>query len=184
VTGNTTHFRAGSGVSVLPTTRVARRRVKKICGSSRRSFPQCWDCGVDTDRIGNAEELRDVFNVNVRGLSSSIAGSIAFPGTSIYSAPKAAVISLGKTLAVELAPRGIQVNVLSPGPIDTPILNKTGLPPDQLKGFEETIVAKSRLKRMGTADEVARAARFLDSYFRRILAILPVLSSSSTVVSD
>ena len=40
------------------------------------------------------------------------------PGTSIYSATKAAVISLGKTLAVELAPRGIRVNVLSPGPID------------------------------------------------------------------
>jgi NAD(P)-dependent dehydrogenase (short-subunit alcohol dehydrogenase family) len=122
----------------------------------------------------------DMFNVNVRGLyfqlqsllpvlgnsssvvfTSSIAGSIAFPATSIYSATKAAVISLGKTLAVELAPRGIRVNVLSPGPIDTPILNKTGLPPDQLKGFEETIVAKSLLKRRGTADEVARAARFL-----------------------
>ena len=122
----------------------------------------------------------DVFNVNVRGLyfqlqsllpvlgnsssvvfTSSIAGSIAFPGTSIYSATKAAVISLGKTLAVELAPRGVRVNVLSPGPIDTPILNKTGLPPDQLKGFEETIVAKSLLKRFGTSDEVAQAARFL-----------------------
>ena len=123
----------------------------------------------------------DMFNVNVRGLyfqlqsllpvlgnsssvvfTSSIAGSIAFPGTSIYSATKAAVISLGKTLAVELAPRGIRVNVLSPGPIDTPILRKkTDLPPDQQKGFEETIVAKSLLKRLGTADEVARAARFL-----------------------
>ncbi len=52
-------------------------------------------------------------------------------------------------------------NVLSPGPIDTPILNKTGLPPDQQKGFEEMIVAKSLLKRFGTSDEVARAARFL-----------------------
>jgi NAD(P)-dependent dehydrogenase (short-subunit alcohol dehydrogenase family) len=122
----------------------------------------------------------DMFNVNVRGLyfqlqsllpvlgnsssvvfTSSIAGSIAFAGTSIYSATKAAVISLGKTLAVELAPRGIRVNVLSPGPIDTPILNKTGLPPDQLKGFEEAIVSKSLLKRFGTSDEVARAARFL-----------------------
>ena len=93
--------------------------------------------------------------------TSSIAGSIAFPTTSIYSATKAAVNSLGKTLAVELAQRGIRVNVLSPGPIDTPILGKMGLPPDQQKGFEETIVAKSLLKRIGTADEVARAARFL-----------------------
>jgi NAD(P)-dependent dehydrogenase (short-subunit alcohol dehydrogenase family) len=124
----------------------------------------------------------DMFNVNVRGLylqlqsllpllgnpssvvfTSSIAGSIAFAGTSIYSATKAAVISLGKTLAVELAPRGIRVNVLSPGPIDTPIIKKMGLPADQLKGFEETIVAKSVLKRWGTSHEVARAARFLPS---------------------
>jgi NAD(P)-dependent dehydrogenase (short-subunit alcohol dehydrogenase family) len=122
----------------------------------------------------------DMFNVNVRGLyfqlqsllpvlgspssvvfTSSIAGSIAFAGASIYSATKAAVISLGKTLAVELAPRGVRVNVLSPGPIDTPILNKMGLPPEQKKGFEETIVAKSLLKRIGTSEEVARAARFL-----------------------
>jgi NAD(P)-dependent dehydrogenase (short-subunit alcohol dehydrogenase family) len=122
----------------------------------------------------------DLFNVNVRGLyfqlqsllpllgnpssvvfTSSIAGSIAFAGSSVYSATKAAVISLGKTLAVELAQRGVRVNVLSPGPIDTPILKKSGLPPDQQKGFEEMVVAKSLLKRFGTSDEVARAARFL-----------------------
>jgi len=122
----------------------------------------------------------DTFNVNVRGLyfqlqsllpllgnpssvvfTSSIAGSTAIANTSIYSATKAALISLGKTLAVELAPRGVRVNVLSPGPIDTPIIKKVGLPADQQKGFEETIVGKSLLKRFGTSEEVARAARFL-----------------------
>jgi NAD(P)-dependent dehydrogenase (short-subunit alcohol dehydrogenase family) len=122
----------------------------------------------------------DMFNVNVRGLyfqlrsllpllgnpssvlfTSSIAGSIAFATASIYSATKAAVIFLGRTLAVELAQRGVRVNVLSPGPIDTPILKKTGFPPDQQKGFEEMLVARSLLKRRGTSDEVARAARFL-----------------------
>jgi NAD(P)-dependent dehydrogenase (short-subunit alcohol dehydrogenase family) len=122
----------------------------------------------------------DMFNVNVRGpyfhlqsvlpllsnpssvvFNSSIAGSIAFPTSSIYSATKAALISLGKTLAVELVQRGVRVNVLSPGPIDTPIQKKTGLPPDQWKGIEEMLVAKSLLKRFGTSDEVARAARFL-----------------------
>ncbi len=126
------------------------------------------------------EQYDHLFNVNVRGLyfqlqsllpllanpssvvfTSSIAGSIAFAGSSVYSATKAAVISLGKTLAVELAQRGVRVNVLSPGPIDTPILKKSGLPPDQQKGFEEMVVAKSLLKRFGTSEEVARAARFL-----------------------
>src|SRR3984957_15855135 len=120
----------------------------------------------------------DMFNVNVRGLyfqlqsllpllgnpssvvfTSSIAGSVALAGGAIYSATKAAVISLGKTLAVELAPRGVRVNVLSPGPIDTPIIRKGGLPTDQQKAFQETLVTKSLLKRLGTSDEVARAAR-------------------------
>jgi NAD(P)-dependent dehydrogenase (short-subunit alcohol dehydrogenase family) len=126
------------------------------------------------------QNYEDMFNVNVRGLyfqlqsllpllgnpssvvfTSSIAGSIAFATASIYSATKAAVISLGRTLAVELAQRGVRVNVLSPGPIHTPIQKKAGFSPEQLKAFEEMLVAKSLLKRFGTSDEVARAARFL-----------------------
>ena len=122
----------------------------------------------------------DTFNVNVRGpyfqlqsllpllgnpssvvFTSSVAGSTALATTSIYSATKAAVISLGKTLAVELAQRGVRVNVLSPGPIDTPIQKKTGLPPDQWKRVDEMLIARSLFKRRGTSDEVARAARFL-----------------------
>jgi len=80
----------------------------------------------------------DMFNVNVRGLyfsfnrcflvrpirarfvfTSSIAGSIAYAGLSIYSATQGRDHFPRKTLAVELAPRGMRVNVLSPGPIDT-----------------------------------------------------------------
>ena len=55
----------------------------------------------------------------------------------------------------------MRVNVLSPGPIDTPIQKKTGLPPDQWKAIDEMLIARSLLKRRGTSDEVARAARFL-----------------------
>jgi NAD(P)-dependent dehydrogenase (short-subunit alcohol dehydrogenase family) len=130
---------------------------------------------------GSTPELYDtMFNINVRGLffqlhsllpllaspgsvvfTSSIAGSTATPGASIYSATKAAVISLGKTLAVELAPRGLRVNVLSPGPIDTPIIGKVLTDAEAQKNFTQGITAKSLLKRMGTAHEVALAARFL-----------------------
>jgi enoyl-ACP reductase-like protein len=56
---------------------------------------------------------------------------VAFASTSIYSATAAALNSLGETLAVELAPRSVRVNVLSAGPIDTPIIKKVGLPADQ-----------------------------------------------------
>lgn len=126
------------------------------------------------------QQYEEMFNINVRGpvfqlqallpllakpsavvLTSSIAGSIAFPATSLYSATKAAVISFGKTLAVELAPRGVRVNVLSPGPIDTPLIKHLGLAPETQRGFEEQSAAKSLLKRMGTAEEVAKLARFL-----------------------
>ena len=126
------------------------------------------------------KDYDDMFNVNVRGLyfqlqsllpvlgnpssvvfNASIAGSTAFAMASIYSATKAAIISLGRTLAVELAQRGVRVNVLSPGPIDTPIAKKSALPPDQAEGVVEMLVAKSLFKRIGTSDEVARAARFL-----------------------
>jgi NAD(P)-dependent dehydrogenase (short-subunit alcohol dehydrogenase family) len=55
----------------------------------------------------------------------------------------------------------VRINVLSPGPIDTPILKKAGLPPEQMKALEEEMVRKSLLKRFGTSEEVARAARFL-----------------------
>jgi len=127
-----------------------------------------------------SQHYDDMFNINVRGpffqlqsllpllgtpssvvFTSSVAASIAFPTTSIYSATKAAIVSFGKTLAVELAPRGIRVNVLSPGPIDTPIIQKLGLPAEVQKGFEEANAAKSLLKRFGTSAEVAKLARFL-----------------------
>jgi len=122
------------------------------------------------------KDYDDMFNVNVRGLyfqlqsllpvlgnpssvvfNASIAGSTAFAMASIYSATKAAVISLGRTLAVELAQRGVRVNVPSSGPIDTPIAKKTGLPSDQAKGLGKCLFPG----RIGTSDEVARAARFL-----------------------
>jgi NAD(P)-dependent dehydrogenase (short-subunit alcohol dehydrogenase family) len=121
----------------------------------------------------------DMFNVNVRGLyfqlqsllgvlanpssvvlNASIVAELAFPATSVYSATKAAVVSLGKVLAVELAPRGIRINTLSPGPTATPIMGKLGSPEAQ-KNLEEHSATKSLLKRMGTPEEVGRLVRFL-----------------------
>ncbi len=122
----------------------------------------------------------DMFGVNVRGLyfqlqsllpvltnpsavvfNASVVAELGFPETSIYSATKAAVVSLGKSLAVELAPRGIRINTLSPGPIKTPIYNKLGFPADAQKGFEDHMASQSLLKRFGTSNEVAKLARFL-----------------------
>jgi NAD(P)-dependent dehydrogenase (short-subunit alcohol dehydrogenase family) len=93
--------------------------------------------------------------------TSSVVASLAVPAQAVYCATKAAIISIGKTLAVELAPRGIRVNVISPGPVETPIMKKFGLPEEQQKKLEEMFAAKSPLKRFGKADEVARLVRFL-----------------------
>lgn len=122
----------------------------------------------------------DMFGVNVRGLyfqlqsllpllanpsavllNASVVAELGFPATSLYSATKAAVVSFGKSLAVELAPRGVRLNTLSPGPIATPIYGKLGFPAEAQKGFEDSMAAQSLFKRFGTADEVAKLARFL-----------------------
>jgi NAD(P)-dependent dehydrogenase (short-subunit alcohol dehydrogenase family) len=122
------------------------------------------------------QQYDDMFNTNVRGpffqlqsllpllanpssvvFTSSVAASIGLPTTSLYSATKAGIVSFGKTLAVELAPRGIRVNVVSPGPVDTPIINKVGISDE---GKEE-FASQTLLKRFGRADEVAKLARFL-----------------------
>src|SRR5688572_11130503 len=60
-------------------------------------------------------------------LNASVAGLLGLPATSIYAASKAALASLGRTLASELTPRGVRVNTISPGPITTPLYGKLGL---------------------------------------------------------
>jgi NAD(P)-dependent dehydrogenase (short-subunit alcohol dehydrogenase family) len=127
------------------------------------------------------QEIFDsMFDVNVRGIyfqlqallgllanpstvlmTASVVAQLGFPGASVYSATKAAVVSFGKSLAVELAPRGIRVNTLSPGPVATPIFGKLGMSAEAQKGFEDQMAAQSLLKRVGTPQEIARLARFL-----------------------
>ena len=82
---------------------------------------------------------------------------------SAYAATKAALRSLVRTAAVEFAPRGIRVNTLSPGPIETPIYDKLGMPADAVREFTAGVQQQVPLGRMGSADEVAGAALFLAS---------------------
>lgn len=85
-------------------------------------------------------------------------------GTSIYSAAKAAVRSLARSMSVELLPRRIRVNVLSPGMTDTPIISREGGPPGMTPEQLAGVITKTiPLRRRGTAEEMAKAALFLAS---------------------
>lgn len=96
-------------------------------------------------------------------LNASIVASVGMPNTAAYTATKGAVLAFGRALAVELAPRGIRVNTISPGPIATPIYGKLGLPQDQVAAMAEGIKNAVPLKRFGEPVEIAHAAVFLAS---------------------
>jgi NAD(P)-dependent dehydrogenase (short-subunit alcohol dehydrogenase family) len=81
----------------------------------------------------------------------------------VYAASKAALISLAKSLSAELLGRGIRVNVVSPGPITTPLFSRLGLPAEQLSEVAADIQAQIPLKRFGTPEEVASAVLYLAS---------------------
>ncbi|RSN71363.1 glucose 1-dehydrogenase [Actinomadura sp. WAC 06369] len=80
------------------------------------------------------------------------------PTASLYSATKAAVQSLVRTLAAELGPRGIRINAVSPGYIDTPMF-RAAIPADEVEGTRAQVASG----RIGTSEEVAGAVAFLAS---------------------
>lgn len=127
-----------------------------------------------------AEGFDTMFHTNVDGLyftlqatlpllregssvifNASIVANKGFANTSVYSATKAAVRSLARTAAAELAPRGIRVNSLSPGPIETPIYGKLGMPAQAVEELGKGLAAQVPLGRFGKPEEIASAVSFL-----------------------
>jgi NAD(P)-dependent dehydrogenase (short-subunit alcohol dehydrogenase family) len=96
-------------------------------------------------------------------LNASINANIGMPNTSVYAASKAALITLARTLSAELVGRGIRVNVVSPGPVTTPILGRAGMPPDVLEETTKSIAAQVPMKRFGRPEEIAKTVLFLAS---------------------
>jgi len=125
-----------------------------------------------------------IFSVNVKGLlftvqkalplfqdggggsiilTASVGGSKGNPASSVYGASKAAVRSFARTWTVDLRQRKIRVNAISPGPLDTTIFSIAVQTEEESKQVKASLVASVPMGRMGSPDEIAKAATFLAS---------------------
>ena len=128
------------------------------------------------------EHFDEQFNTNVKGayftiqellpvikdggsiiLNTSVAAHMGMASSSVYSATKAALLNLARTISAELIPRKIRVNAISPGPIATPIFGKTGMTADQIDGMKTSITSQVPIGRLGDPSEIAKVATFFAS---------------------
>ncbi|HEU4669331.1 MAG TPA: SDR family oxidoreductase [Dyella sp.] len=126
-----------------------------------------WDQSFDTNVKGAYFQLQALLPLFNAGASIVINGSInariGMPGSSVYAASKAALITLAKTLSAELLPRGVRVNVISPGPVATPLYGKLGMDKETLEATAAQILAQVPLGRFGTPEEIASTVLHLAS---------------------
>lgn len=126
-----------------------------------------FDQLMDTNVKGVFFTVQKALPLMTGGGSVVLVGSnLAYKGTpymGVYGATKAAVRSLGRTLAAELAGRKIRVNTLSPGLTETPIMVHMGLDEGTIAHVKSSTAASTPLNRIASADEIANAAVFLAS---------------------
>lgn len=103
-----------------------------------------------------ASTLQDEASVLITSSTATYEGAAA---TSLYAATKGALVAMARSWASALAPRGIRVNVLVPGPIESRL--RDFLPEADRRSFETAVLAQVPLGRVGTADEAAAVALFL-----------------------
>jgi NAD(P)-dependent dehydrogenase (short-subunit alcohol dehydrogenase family) len=96
-------------------------------------------------------------------LNASVNAHLGMPNSSVYGASKAAVVNMAKTLSADLLPRGVRVNVVSPGPVATPILDRMGFSEEQTRQTKEWITEQVPLRRFAHPDEIATAVLYLSS---------------------
>ena len=95
--------------------------------------------------------------------TTTVAAKKGLAGASVYGAAKSALHSLTKIFAAELVGRKIRVNAVSPGPIETPIFTRMGIPDEFQQATKDGLASLVPMKRLGTAEEVAKTVAFLAS---------------------
>jgi NAD(P)-dependent dehydrogenase (short-subunit alcohol dehydrogenase family) len=127
-----------------------------------------WDQVHSVNLKGCVFALQQALPLMGKGGSVVVTGSIgahgALEGNGTYAAAKAGLYMAMKVFAKELIGEGIRINVVSPGPIDTPLLYRNpGMTDDDVARLRQMMIQNIPMHRMGEADEVARAVLFLAS---------------------
>jgi len=166
--------------SSVADTDALKEQVETVFGKIDILFINAGIASMAMIEQGSEAHFDSIMNINFRGayftlhrfipllndgasvifLSSIVANTFG-PGTAVYSASKAALNALMKTAALELAPRRIRVNAVSPGPIDTEVMNKAGLDAGTLAHIKATLADRIPLRRTGKAEEVAKLVAYL-----------------------
>ena len=153
--------RFGSVDIVVPNAGIAR--VIPFEQSTRAAMAEQFD----TNFFGAVETVRAFLpHIHAGGavlFVTTFLTQVVFPGLAAYNASKAAVKSFAQTLAAELAPRGIRVNSIAPGPIATPLWGTVGLPDDALNEVAAQINSRLMPQRFGDPGDIADAAVYLAS---------------------
>ena len=157
-------------------------KVKQDFGQVDILFINAGIAGLGTVEQATEALFDSIMNINFRGAYFTLSkfipilkdgGSVVFlssntasmsgAGSSIYSSSKAAINSVMRIAALELAPRKIRVNSVSPGPTETEVMNKVGLDKETVKTIMDVVVDKLPLKQMGTTEDVAKMVAHLSS---------------------
>lgn len=135
---------------------------------------------LGTIENATTENFDSVMNINFRGayftlskfipllndgasvvILSSIVASTHNPNSSVYQASKAALNSIAKTAAAELAPRKIRVNIVSPGPTRTAVLSKSGMAEAAVQDLFNQLADTTPLKKTGAPEDIAKLVAYL-----------------------
>ncbi len=130
--------------------------------------PERWDEVHDVNLRGCFFAAQKALPLMGRGGSIVFTGSIGsmlgVPGNVVYAAAKAGLRAVARIFAVELVGQGIRVNMVSPGPTETPIINRNpGMDAQAVEGLRQMMIANTPMRRMGEPQEIARAVLFLSS---------------------
>ncbi|UKT63382.1 SDR family NAD(P)-dependent oxidoreductase [Pedobacter mucosus] len=156
--------------------------VNKNFGKVDILFINAGISGTSSIEQETAENFDKMMNVNFKGvyftlskfipylndgasvvILSSVLASTISPGLAVYSASKAAVNSIMRTAALELAPRKIRVNAISPGAIDTELFSKMGMDDETLAGMTDYLISLTPIGRIGKPEEIGQLVAFLSS---------------------